>query len=69
MKLHEAVAAIAAGHKVRASSGAVFWLEKDAKGRPVLAGEPKGYGKPVKHLVLASEHFDESVTWEVVADQ
>ena len=65
MTLAEAVAAIAAGHKVRASNGGTFWLEHDKRG-PVLMGEPAGYGKPIKHVVFSSEHFAQTLTWEIL---
>ena len=57
MKLEDAVAAIRRGERVISPSGSMFWLEHDAKGRPVLMGRPHGFGKPVRNLVLASEHF------------
>ena len=62
MTLAEAVAAIAAGHKVRASNGG---LEHNKRG-PVLMGEPAGYGKPIKHVVFSSEHFASTLTWEIL---
>ena len=65
MTLSEAVAAIAAGHKVRASNGGLFWLEHDKHG-PVLMGEPAGYGKSIKHVVFSSEHFAPTLTWEIL---
>jgi hypothetical protein len=64
MTLAEAIAAIAAGHKVRASNGVLFWLEWSSRG-PVLMGEPAGYGKPIKHVVFSSEHFAPTLTWEI----
>ena len=66
MTLAEAVAAIQAGHRVSNSGGSTFWLERDAKGRPILMGEPAGYGKTVRHLVFSSEHFREDQVWRVV---
>jgi hypothetical protein len=65
MTLAEAITAITAGHKVRASNGGLFWLEHNKRG-PVLMGEPAGYGKPIKHVVFSSEHFVQGLGWEIL---
>lgn len=57
MKLPEAIAAIQVGQRVTSPAGSEFWLEQDAKGRPRLMALPHGFSKPVKHVVIASEHF------------
>ena len=57
MKLEDAIAAIRRGEHVTSPAGSEFWLEHDAKGRPVLMGRPQGFTKPVRNLVIASEHF------------
>lgn len=67
MNLSEAIHVILAGHRVRNSRGSEFWLEHDSKGRPVLVGQPKAYPRPVRNLVIASEHFSPEITWETVA--
>lgn len=64
MTLAEAVERIQGGGRMRSSAGSVFWLEHDSQGRPVLMGIPKGYDKPVKNLVLSSEHFNTDLTWD-----
>jgi hypothetical protein len=68
MTFAEAIAAIQAGSRVSNSTGSVFWLEHDSKGRPVLMGEPAGYGKSVKHVVFASEHFSGQLDWSITKD-
>ena len=57
MKLEEALAAIRRGERSTSPAGTQFWLEHDTKGRPVLMGLPQGFTKPVRNLVIASEHF------------
>lgn len=66
MNLSEAVAAIVEGHKVRNNMGTVIWLEHTAKGNPVLMSIPFGFDRPIRNVVLASEHFRETLTWEKV---
>jgi hypothetical protein len=68
MKLFDAVDALQAGHRVRSSGGSTFWLETDKQGRPVLMGQPASHPRPVRHVVLGSEHFNPALDW-MIADE
>jgi hypothetical protein len=63
MTFPEAMSALAEGKRIGNNKGSIFWLEHDAKGRPVLMHQPQEYPKPVKHSVFSSEHFDPTIVW------
>lgn len=62
MTISEALAEMLSGKRV-VCNGMVFWLTTNDKGCPILMGHPPALAKPVKHVVISSEHFMHN--WEL----